>query len=390
MEQIKMLKDILVSINEMTNNYQVENSDFLKQKEGELSVLTEIALELNNCWSQSWIGFHANLYFTNFEEPPTWKYQFDSEWGSMYGIPEYWVEKSYDDIASHIESKSEGFSLNEIHNEIIPLVESIKIIQEFIVTELVVIQRDDYYSDEWKTVQEIEDYKWGVATSTFNQVRAPKNLSSRDSFAIQQGIKIPPHLNYDSQVLSEVSKIKSIEDFIKKVKKLVRKIELKSKLSSVQPQKEALNELINICSKFPSVARQLRSRHSSRSTLEIEDEYDVQDLLHALLKIHFDDIRAEEWTPSYAGGSSRMDFLLKNEQIVVEVKKTRKNLSDREVGEQLLIDIAKYSRHQDCKILVCFIYDPEARIGNLTGLENDLNEMSTDSLLVVTRIEPKK
>ena len=133
----------------------------------------------------------------------------------------------------------------------------------------------------------------------------------------------------------------------------------------------------------------MRSRHSSRSTLEIEDEYDVQDLLHALLKIHFDDIRAEEWTPSYAGGSSRMDFLLKNEQIVVEVKKTRKNLSDREVGEQLLIDIAKYSRHQDCKILVCFVYDPEARIGNLTGLENDLNEMSTDSLLVVTRIEPK-
>ena len=264
-----------------------------------------------------------------------------------------------------------------------------KIIQEFIVTELVVIQRDDYYSDEWKTVQEIEDYKWGVATSTFNQVRAPKNLSSRDSFAIQQGIKIPPHINYDSQVLSEVSRIKSIDDFIKKVKKLVRKIELKSKLSSVQPQKEALNELINICSKFPSVARQLRSRHSSRSTLEIEDEYDVQDLLHALLKIHFDDIRAEEWTPSYAGGSSRMDFLLKNEQIVVEVKKTRKNLSDREVGEQLLIDIAKYSRHQDCKILVCFVYDPEARIGNLTGLENDLNEMSTDSLLVVTRIEPK-
>jgi REase_DpnII-MboI len=64
-------------------------------------------------------------------------------------------------------------------------------------------------------------------------------------------------------------------------------------------------------------------------------EYDVQDLLHALLHLYCDDIRTEEWTPSYAGASSRMDFLLKKEKIVVEVKKTRQGLDAREVGEQL-------------------------------------------------------
>ena len=42
----------------------------------------------------------------------------------------------------------------------------------------------------------------------------------------------------------------------------------------------------------------------------MEDEYDVQDLFHALLTIYFEDIRKEEWSPSYAGGASRMDFLL--------------------------------------------------------------------------------
>ena len=40
--------------------------------------------------------------------------------------------------------------------------------------------------------------------------------------------------------------------------------------------------------------------------------------------LYFDDIRAEEWTPSYAGKCARVDFLLKNEKIVIEVKKTRK------------------------------------------------------------------
>jgi hypothetical protein len=38
-------------------------------------------------------------------------------------------------------------------------------------------------------------------------------------------------------------------------------------------------------------------------------------------------VRREEWTPSYAGGSAKADFLLKEEGIVIEVKKTRQGLS---------------------------------------------------------------
>lgn len=149
-----------------------------------------------------------------------------------------------------------------------------------------------------------------------------------------------------------------------------------------------IDQLMRILERFHKVARQLRSRYSERPTLEIEDEYDVQDLLHALLKIYFNDVRAEEWTPSYAGRSSRMDFLLKNEQIVIEVKKTRQSLKDKEVGEQLLIDIGKYAAHPECKTLVCFVYDPEGRIGNPRGLEDDLDKMSRDGLQVITKIKP--
>ena len=83
------------------------------------------------------------------------------------------------------------------------------------------------------------------------------------------------------------------------------------------------NTLDRLFSHFHIVVRQLRTRHDDRKTFEVNDEYDVQDLLHALLKIHFDDIRVEEWTPSYAGSCARMDFLLKKEQIVIEVKHTR-------------------------------------------------------------------
>lgn len=79
--------------------------------------------------------------------------------------------------------------------------------------------------------------------------------------------------------------------------------------------------LERIFMRFYKIARQLRNRHDNRQTLSIEDEYDVQDLLHALLHLYFNDIRPEEWTPSYAGKSARVDFLLKNEKTVIEVKK---------------------------------------------------------------------
>ena len=145
-------------------------------------------------------------------------------------------------------------------------------------------------------------------------------------------------------------------------------------------------ELNRVFSRFHKIARQLRSRYADRATIDITDEYDVQDLLHALLKLYFDDIRAEEWTPSYAGKSARVDFLLKNEQIVIEVKKTRQGLADKELGDQLIIDVDRYKAHPDCKKLICFVYDPEGRVTNPAGLINDLNTQHQGFVDVI--IEP--
>ncbi len=141
---------------------------------------------------------------------------------------------------------------------------------------------------------------------------------------------------------------------------------------------ERIEVLFRIGERFHLVAKQLRNRRESRSTLDVSDEYDVQDLFHALLRIPFDDVRPEEWTPSYAGGSSRMDFLLPEIEAVVEIKKSRPGLSARELGEQLIVDIAKYNQHPSCRTLFCFVYDPDGRISNPRGIENDLNATQED------------
>ena len=141
--------------------------------------------------------------------------------------------------------------------------------------------------------------------------------------------------------------------------------------------------LVDILKHFHRFVQQLRYRHDNRPTFEVKDEYDVQDILHAILELHFSDVREEEYTPSYAGGASRMDFLLKEEGIVVEVKKTNPKLKNKELGEQLSIDIVKYSVHPDCKTLICFIYDPDEHIRNPNGLIRDLSRTTKDYEVLV-------
>lgn len=164
-----------------------------------------------------------------------------------------------------------------------------------------------------------------------------------------------------------------------------KEFDLSNKSTTTNNFKDSI--ISNMIDRFHQVVIQLRDRHDDRDTLDVDDEYDVQDLLHALLKIYCDDIRPEEWTPSYAGTASRQDFLLKNEQIVLETKKTRKGLSNKELANELIIDMERYKTHPDCKKLICFVYDPENRIKNPRGFEKDLSK-TTDKLIVKVYIRP--
>jgi len=166
------------------------------------------------------------------------------------------------------------------------------------------------------------------------------------------------------------------------------KTEIEENWQTGRKSKDALALLRTLCSRFHLFAVQLQRRHDNRQAVGICDEYDVQDLMHALLKFHFNDVRAEEYTPSYAGTSSRTDFLLKQEQIVIEAKMTRKGLGQKEVSKQLIIDKESYRSHPDCKTLVCFVYDPEGRCGNPIALENDLSGEQEDYKVIVM-VAPK-
>lgn len=144
--------------------------------------------------------------------------------------------------------------------------------------------------------------------------------------------------------------------------------------------------LKSVFTNFHRCARKILNRHSNRKTLEIADEYDVQDLLHGILSLFIDDIRPEDYVPSYAGGNSRTDFYLPEHDMFIETKMTRDGLKDKEVGEQLIIDVARYKSR--CKKLICFIYDKASLLQNPYGLISDLEALSTDEIQVTVFISP--
>jgi len=191
-------------------------------------------------------------------------------------------------------------------------------------------------------------------------------------------------LNFEARVTKEESCLNTC------IKELELTLPEKPSGQEAEPSLDAHSQVLHLCRRFHRYVTALANRSRDKPSLVVEDEYDVQYLMNALLRVHFDDVRPEESTVSYAGGGVRMDFLLKAQQLVVEAKMTRATLKDRQIGDELLQDIARYQQHPDCKGLICLIYDPSYLIANPHGLQTDLEKMSSNKLSVAVVIVPAR
>lgn len=142
-------------------------------------------------------------------------------------------------------------------------------------------------------------------------------------------------------------------------------------LAVAKPQK--VEELLEVIVRgLRRAMHPLTHRRKGAQYLSFGNEYDVQDLLHALLRPWVNDIRPEEFTPSYAGSSTRMDFLLPAYALVIETKIVRDRSHARRLGDELIIDTEHYRRHPSCEELWCVVYDPDHLLTNAEGLKADL------------------
>jgi hypothetical protein len=158
---------------------------------------------------------------------------------------------------------------------------------------------------------------------------------------------------------------------------------------SLQDNGSATERIVSLCRRFPYFVNQLQKRQRGRVPIKVDDEYDVQDLLHAILKLHFVDVRPEEPSPSFGGKPSRVDFFLPTERIVVEAKKTRQTLKQDKLVSELIDDTARYSKMESVDTLICLVYDPDGYCTVPQAIESDVGA-SASRLIVRVVVCPQR
>lgn len=156
-----------------------------------------------------------------------------------------------------------------------------------------------------------------------------------------------------------------------------------------RPSAPANPVLLGICEHFHRAIGHLVHRRKGKHPIVFRDEYDVQDVFGTIIKCCYEDVRDEEWTPSYAGRSKKIDFVIADIRTAAELKRAR---NGQDVARELAEDIMFYKRKEGVDTLVCFVYDPDNIFRkDAAQIEKDLSGHHTQdghSLDVIVIIRP--
>jgi hypothetical protein len=131
--------------------------------------------------------------------------------------------------------------------------------------------------------------------------------------------------------------------------------------------RDVLNNFSNAIQKIIS------GRRSNHPDFKIEDEYDVQDISYVILKSIFPNLREEDPIPKVGAKSTKIDLILREEKILIEVKMIKaKDSNETHFIEELKVDFESYHECKWLRKLFCFVYDPYKKTRDISNFQ-DLN-----------------
>lgn len=126
-----------------------------------------------------------------------------------------------------------------------------------------------------------------------------------------------------------------------------------------------------------AIQKIIQNRRKGHPEFLIKDEYDVQDILYVIIKSFFPNMRDEDPIPKVGGKSTKIDLILREENILIEVKMIKeKDSNETHFIEQLKVDFESYHECVWLKKLFCFVYDPFKKTRDISNF-NDLNGKRT-------------
>ena len=171
-----------------------------------LSELGEAAATVAKAGSGSWLGYHALVYYNNLEVPPPGAH-FSQEWGMKEtyggdGTKGDWHEYNNDDVIAAIYSMAGNPNL-DLARKLSEKVEDAFDTDKHEVLSLLSTALAEKADPFIATLRgEVEKLKVFSQTQIIGGFRPSGKFFSRDSLAVTQGLRTPPHISVVSEVVA--------------------------------------------------------------------------------------------------------------------------------------------------------------------------------------------
>lgn len=178
--------------------------------------------EVGESWSGSWAGYHASLYYGEFERPPLDE-TFDGEWGGLHPMSPLWKSRSKEEVTAKIEQRADGV-YSDLHDMARRAQEMARSVKNDALSVLVPILSVDGSDLSQRSVAALEGDIEAFSAQEYLRGLMPSQVISRDSMAATQGLKHPPHLVYLAQVESVAAAVSKALDYVESVERTCKQV----------------------------------------------------------------------------------------------------------------------------------------------------------------------
>lgn len=172
--------------------------------------------KIARCFSGSWLGYHAYVYYENLEAPPP-RAHFSAEWGleldpvSM-GTRGNWREYSPEKITEYIIGDAGNPDVDHLHRVEESVHEDFKECKDEIISLLhsSIERKADTFLDD--LLEETKKIGLVYGGDIIDHMRPKSQQVTRDSLAVSQGFKTPPHVAIHAKALAVKSAFKACKE----------------------------------------------------------------------------------------------------------------------------------------------------------------------------------
>ncbi|KPF73032.1 hypothetical protein IP68_17125 [Blastomonas sp. AAP25] len=197
-QELFQLADILQS---------ASGTELLLANEAALKALDDVATEIGRSFSGSWLGYHAYVYYAGLTPPPPGAH-FSQEWGLMsmspgrLGSNGKWIEQDPREIIATIRAKAGDPDLTDLNREASEADEIFK--SATAEMRSILLNANNGSSDQFlsQLLSDLEKLE-PMSAGDIAEIWMPKGkIMTRDTTAVGQRSRIPPHLSIKAEVAS--------------------------------------------------------------------------------------------------------------------------------------------------------------------------------------------